>query len=112
MNSCLNEVSLNSFSHWAMAIASRNIANDHRPVYLKVMTMKKILNKIGQVLQVVLMAPVKLPDKAGRVLKYMALGLGILQTVLEDKPPVQETDKNSPEDEATAIERSEADEIK
>ncbi|RKE55376.1 hypothetical protein [Sphingobacterium detergens] len=45
--------------------------------------MKKILNKIGQVLQVVLAAPLKLPGKAGNILKYIALGLGILETVLE-----------------------------
>lgn len=50
--------------------------------------MKKILNKIGQVLQVVLAAPVKLPGKAGNILKYIALGLGIVKTVMEeDKPP-------------------------
>lgn len=50
--------------------------------------MKKILSKIGKVLQVVLAAPVKLPAKAGNILKYIALGLGILDTVLdEDKPP-------------------------
>ena len=50
--------------------------------------MKKILNKIGQVLQVVLLAPVKLPGKAANILKYIALGLGIVETVLEeDKPP-------------------------
>ncbi|MGE8426727.1 MAG: hypothetical protein ACN6O7_02580 [Sphingobacterium sp.] len=50
--------------------------------------MKKILNKIGQVLQVVLAAPVKWPGKAGNILKYIAVGLGILETVLEqEKPP-------------------------
>jgi len=46
--------------------------------------MKKILNKIGQVLQVVLAAPVKLPAKAGNILKYIALGLGIVKTVMEE----------------------------
>jgi len=56
--------------------------------------MKKILNKIGQVLQVVLAAPVKLPAKAGNILKYIALGLGIMETVLEeDKPPPEEVDQ-------------------
>lgn len=50
--------------------------------------MKKILNKIGQVLQVVLAAPVKWPGKVANVLKYIALGLGIVEKVLEeDKPP-------------------------
>lgn len=53
--------------------------------------MKKILNKIGKVLQVVLAAPLKLPGKAVNVLKYLALGLGILETVIEEeKPPPEE----------------------
>ena len=53
--------------------------------------MKKILNKIGRLLQVVLTAPVKLPGKAVNVLKYLALGLGILETVIdEEKPPPEE----------------------
>lgn len=47
--------------------------------------MKKILNKIGQVLQVVLVAPVKLPAKTVSFLKYVAMGLGILETVLEEE---------------------------
>jgi hypothetical protein len=50
--------------------------------------MKKILNKLTQVLQAVLAAPVKWPGKAGSILKYIAIGLGILETVMEqDKPP-------------------------
>lgn len=53
--------------------------------------MKKILNKIGRLLQVVLTAPVKLPGRAVNVLKYLALGLGILETVIEgEKPPPEE----------------------
>ncbi|MCW8313479.1 hypothetical protein K7A41_19790 [Sphingobacterium sp. InxBP1] len=53
--------------------------------------MKKILNKIGRLLQVVLTAPVKLPAKAVNVLKYLALGLGILETVIdEEKPPPEQ----------------------
>lgn len=60
--------------------------------------MKKILNKIGQVLQVVLMAPVKLPSKAANILKYIALGLGIVETVLEeDKPPPEKSSDEGPE---------------
>ncbi|GEM64210.1 hypothetical protein SF1_21920 [Sphingobacterium faecium NBRC 15299] len=46
--------------------------------------MKKIINKIGQVLQVILLAPVKLPGKALHIIKYIALGLGIVETVLDD----------------------------
>jgi hypothetical protein len=61
--------------------------------------MKKIIKKIGQALQVVLMAPIKLPGKALNIIKYIALGLGVVETVLEDKekkevveesPPVQQ----------------------
>lgn len=52
--------------------------------------MKKILKKMGQVLQLVLVAPVKLPGKVGQVLKYLALGLGIVNTVLADDNPPEE----------------------
>ncbi|WP_336828385.1 hypothetical protein [Sphingobacterium multivorum] len=52
--------------------------------------MKKILKKIGQVLQVVLAAPVKWPGKAGNILKYIAVGLGILETVMEEEKPPPE----------------------
>lgn len=60
--------------------------------------MKKIINKIGQVLQVILLAPVKLPGKALNIIKYIALGLGIVETVLDDpdkkgeeEPPPEES---------------------
>lgn len=53
--------------------------------------MKKILKKIGQVLQVVLAAPVKWPGKAGNILKYIAVGLGILETVMEEEKPPPES---------------------
>ncbi len=52
--------------------------------------MKKILNKIGQVLQVVLAAPVKWPGKFGNIMKYIAVGLGILETVMEQEKPLPE----------------------
>ena len=45
--------------------------------------MKKIIRKISQVVQVVLLAPIKLPVKALQVLKYVAVGLGIIETVLD-----------------------------
>ncbi|WP_343566629.1 hypothetical protein [Sphingobacterium sp.] len=54
--------------------------------------MKKIFNKIGQVLQLLLTAPVKLPGKVGNVLKYLALGLGIVETVLDEAEPRSELD--------------------
>ena len=47
--------------------------------------MKKIIQKISAALQVVLLAPIKLPGKALNIIKYIALGLGVVQTVLEDK---------------------------
>jgi len=76
--------------------------------------MKKILNKIGQVLQVVLLAPVKLPGKAANIIKYLALGLGILETVIEeDKPPpegIDQPDGNADPGDSAMEERSEADE--
>ena len=31
------------------------------------------------------MAPIKLPGKALNIIKYIALGLGVVETVLEDK---------------------------
>ncbi|MGE8430663.1 MAG: hypothetical protein ACN6O7_22495 [Sphingobacterium sp.] len=45
--------------------------------------MKKIIDKIAAVLQVVLLAPVKLPNRALNIAKYIALGLGIVESVLE-----------------------------
>ncbi|WP_286851381.1 MULTISPECIES: hypothetical protein [Sphingobacterium] len=69
--------------------------------------MKKILNKIGKVLQVVLAAPIKWPGKAGNILKYIAVGLGILETVMEEEkqPP-----ENNSELSKLPKERSDADE--
>lgn len=57
--------------------------------------MKKILKKIGQVLQVVLAAPVKWPGKAGNILKYIALGLGIVKTVMEEDKDADDGRNNS-----------------
>jgi len=45
--------------------------------------MKTIVNKINRALQMILMAPVKLPGKVLAVVRYVALGLGIMETVLE-----------------------------
>lgn len=45
--------------------------------------MKKIIKKISQAVQVVLLAPIKLPAKALNVLKYIAVGLGIMETVFD-----------------------------
>jgi hypothetical protein len=70
--------------------------------------MKKIFNKIGQVLQLVLAAPVKLPGKVGNILKYVAIGLGILETVLEEDEPPPDVLDSSPK--IDKVERSGADE--
>lgn len=51
---------------------------------LTISKMKKILMKISRVLQVVFMAPIKLPGKALNIIKYFALGLGVVETVLDD----------------------------
>ncbi|MGA6119317.1 hypothetical protein [Sphingobacterium anhuiense] len=58
--------------------------------------MKKIIKKIGQALQVVLMAPIKLPGKALNIIKYIALGLGVVETVLEDKEKKGEVEDSPP----------------
>lgn len=59
--------------------------------------MKSIVKKISRALQVILMAPVKLPAKIAGVLKYVALGLGVIESVLDgdDKVDSEET-KESP----------------
>ncbi len=66
--------------------------------------MKKIVRKISQAVKVVLLAPIKLPAKALNVLKYIAVGLGIIETVLdqekEESGPAQTAGKEG-SDEAT-----------
>ncbi|WP_400261159.1 hypothetical protein ACFX5U_14510 [Sphingobacterium sp. SG20118] len=59
--------------------------------------MKKILKKISRVLQVVLLAPVKLPGKALNILKYIALGLGVVETVLDKEEETPEERANREE---------------
>lgn len=44
--------------------------------------MKTIINKIGKVLGLVLAAPIKLPGKALNIVRYLALGLGIIESVI------------------------------
>lgn len=48
-------------------------------------TMKKIINKISRAVQLILMAPIKLPGKALNIIRYVALGLGVLDQVLEEE---------------------------
>ncbi|MBE8722484.1 hypothetical protein [Sphingobacterium pedocola] len=47
--------------------------------------MKNIIKKISRALQVVLLAPIKLPGKALNIVKYVAVGLGILESVLDEE---------------------------
>ena len=47
--------------------------------------MNKIIKKIGQALQLVLLAPVKLPGKALNIIRYVALGIGILESVTSEE---------------------------
>ncbi|WP_282638705.1 hypothetical protein [Sphingobacterium thalpophilum] len=55
--------------------------------------MKKVIHKIGRALQVVLSAPVKLPGKVPAFLKYLAIGLGIIEVVIDDDPPISGSEK-------------------
>lgn len=47
--------------------------------------MNKIISKIGNVLQLVLAAPIKLPGKTLNIVRYIALGLGIIESVISEK---------------------------
>lgn len=47
--------------------------------------MKKIIKKIGGAIQIILLAPVKLPAKVLNVLKYIGLGMGIIESVIADE---------------------------
>lgn len=43
----------------------------------------KLIKKMRNAVQMVLLAPIKLPGKALNILKYIAVGLGIVETVLD-----------------------------
>ena len=73
--------------------------------------MKKIINKIGQVLQVILLAPVKLPGKALNIIKYIALGLGIVETVLDDPDKKGEAESPPTEKDTAHKEKEVSDEM-
>lgn len=62
--------------------------------------MKKIIRKISQAVQVVLLAPIKLPAKAMSVLKYIAVGLGIIEQVMDDGEDDSEAERKEGSDEA------------
>ena len=73
--------------------------------------MKKIIKKIGQALQVLLMAPIKLPGKALNIIKYIALGLGVVETVLDDNDKKEEDESSPPEQIVSHKEKEVPDEI-
>ncbi|PRD44981.1 hypothetical protein [Sphingobacterium haloxyli] len=62
--------------------------------------MKKLIRKISQAVQVVLLAPIKLPAKALDVLKYVAVGLGIIEQVMQDDTDKPKTERKEGSDEA------------
>lgn len=62
--------------------------------------MKKIIRKISQAVQVVLLAPIKLPAKTMSVLKYIAVGLGIIEQVMDDGKDKPEVERKEGSDEA------------
>ncbi|GGH06697.1 hypothetical protein FAZ19_03915 [Sphingobacterium alkalisoli] len=60
--------------------------------------MKDIINKISRAVQVILLAPIKLPGKALNIIKYVAVGLGIIEAVLdEDKPEAENREQKGKE---------------
>lgn len=57
--------------------------------------MKKIIGKVTRALQVILMAPIKLPGKALNIIRYIALGLGVVESVLDKgKDPPADNPEN------------------
>lgn len=66
--------------------------------------MKKIIQTISRVVQVVLLAPVKLPGKALHIVKCIAFGIDLLDSMLQDaaateqhQPKVKGDDVAKPE---------------
>ncbi|MCS3553561.1 MULTISPECIES: hypothetical protein [unclassified Sphingobacterium] len=51
--------------------------------------MKKIIKKISGAIQIILLAPVKLPAKVLNVLKYIGLGMGIIESVIAEEEEVE-----------------------
>jgi len=50
--------------------------------------MKKIIKKIRDAIQIILLAPVKLPAKVLNIFKYIGLGMGILESVIAEDEEV------------------------
>ncbi len=51
--------------------------------------MKKIIKKISDAIQIILLAPVKLPAKVLNIFKYIGLGMGILESVIAEEQEVE-----------------------
>lgn len=63
--------------------------------------MHKIIKKISQGVQVLLLAPIKLPGKAMNIIKYVAVGLGILEAVTRrEEEPVPNSLRDEVDDES------------
>lgn len=56
--------------------------------------MGRIINKIGRVLQVILMAPIKLPGKVSNIIKYIALGLEVVDELIKEEKGQEASFKN------------------
>ncbi len=67
--------------------------------------MHEIIKKISKAVQIVLMAPIKLSGKAMNIIKYVALGLGIIESVLPEDKSKEEPVPNSLRDETDTRER-------
>lgn len=57
--------------------------------------MRNIIKKISGVIQVILLAPIKLPGKFINVIKYIGLGLGILESVIVEKEDEEQHEEES-----------------
>lgn len=57
--------------------------------------MKKIIKKISGAIQIILLAPVKLPAKVLNILKYIGLGMGIIESVMVEDDEVAFAAKNN-----------------
>ncbi|MGA6119811.1 hypothetical protein [Sphingobacterium anhuiense] len=51
--------------------------------------MKKIIKKISGAIQIILLAPVKLPAKVLNIFKYIGLGMGIIESVIAEEEEVE-----------------------
>ena len=57
--------------------------------------MKTLIKKLRNAVNVVLLAPVKLPGKMLSIARYVALGLGIIDSVLDRADQKEDLDEDS-----------------